>query len=38
MAFQKAFYLAERSIFAWVNITLDHCKQNVSGGSGLPAS
>lgn len=38
MAFQKAFYLAERSIFAWVNIMLDHCKQNVSCVFSLPAS
>ncbi len=38
MAFQKAFHLAERSIFAWVNIELDHCKQIVSCVSSLPAS
>lgn len=36
MDFQRPFHWAERSVFAWVNIMLDHCKQNVSCVSWLP--
>lgn len=36
--FKGPFYPAVHSAFAWVNIMLDHSKQNVSCVSSLPAS